>query len=258
MAELMDAYWRAPAIARTFSTAILASSIGIYMGVLPGQWFWFHHSRLLTIPPEIWRPVTAFFLTDPGLGIIMDTYFVFQYLSQLENGHPKFTRKEDLLWYLMFVGIVIIILCDTLLGVGWFLRPLILALCYTATQDQRGVKAGFFLFTVPAQLIPYCMLLVTLLMQGPYAFQVQLTGLVAAHLYDFLTRIYPEFGGGPNLIPTPGFLSRLVSTPRVFQRDYGTAIRNNAGASSGRSTGVAGSGPLPDSWKTRGRGHRLG
>lgn len=39
----------------------------------------------------------------------MDTYFVFQYLSQLETAHPKFNRKEDLLWYLVFCSSVILV-----------------------------------------------------------------------------------------------------------------------------------------------------
>lgn len=150
-------------------------------------------------------------------------------------------------------------LAQYFLGQVFFLPALILAMAYTATQDARGQKAGFFFFTVPAQLIPICMMGATMLMAGPDAMMLQLTGLVAAHLHDFLTRIYPEFGGGRNLIPTPGFLTRLVTTPRVLQRDYGTGFRGGAqGSTSASTTGAQGSGPLPDSWRTRGAGHRLG
>lgn len=143
------------------------------------------------------------------------------------------------------------------LGDVFFLPALILAMAYTATQDQRGQKAGFFFFTVPAQLIPLCMMGATLLMASPTQMLLQLTGLVAAHLHDFLTRIYPEFGGGRNFIPTPAFFARFVTTPRVLQREYGTGIRPSQGTT-GSSTGAQGSGPLPDSWRTRGTGHRLG
>ncbi|KAK7749435.1 hypothetical protein SLS53_000007 [Cytospora paraplurivora] len=218
MAEIMDAYWRAPAIARTFATAVLATSIGCHLAIIPFSWFYFHYLQIFKLPPEIWRFATSFFITGPGLGIIMDTYFVFQYLSQLETTHPKFTRKEDLLWYLVFVGSVIIVLAQYFLGSAFFLPALILAICYTATQDARGQQAGFFFFTVPAQLVPLCMLVATLLMAGLPAMLLQLTGLVAAHLHDFLTRLYPEFAGGSNWIPTPSFFSRFVETPRFMQR----------------------------------------
>jgi Derlin-2/3 len=77
-------------------------------------------------------------------------------------------------------------------------------------------------------------------------------------LHDFLTRLWPEFGGGSSLLPTPAFLSRIVETPRVFQRDYGTGIRATGPPTSGSSTGASTGSVLPDSWKTRGSGHRLG
>lgn len=79
------------------------------MGIMPYGWIYFHYLELFRLPPQIWRPVTSFLLTGPQLGIVMDTYFVFQYASQLETTHPKFGRKEDFLWYLVFCGAVIIV-----------------------------------------------------------------------------------------------------------------------------------------------------
>ena len=101
------------------------------------------------------------------------------------------------------------------------------------------------------------MLLMTLVMAGPGAAKIQATGLVAAHLYDFLTRLYPTFGGGANLIPTPAFVKRMWQTtvPAVDNRAYGTAFTPaQRSAASGSSAG----GVLPESWRDRGSGHRLG
>jgi Derlin-2/3 len=131
-----------------------------------------------------------------------------------------------------------------------------MALAYTSSQDQRGVKTNFIFFTVPAQTIPYCMLAMSLLM-NPTAIPLQITGIVSAHAHDFLTRLWPQFGGGWNILSTPSFVSYLVQTPRVLQRDYGTAIRQPT-AASGSSTGASTGPVLPDSWKTRGTGQRLG
>ena len=144
-------------------------------------------------------------------------------------------------------------------GHGFYLQALFIALCYTVTQDQRGVKANFFFFQVPAQALPYCYILMSLLM-APFMVPLQLTGIASAHMYDFLTRIYPQFGGGPNLLRTPAFVSWLVETPRIWQRSYGTVIqpRSTSGSSSGASTGASTGSVLPDSWKSRGAGHRLG
>ncbi|RKU42439.1 hypothetical protein DL546_002403 [Coniochaeta pulveracea] len=256
--EILDAYWRIPPFTRTFVTATLVISIGIHFGFLPYVWFYYSTWRLFRLLPEIWRPFTSFCLTGPQIGIIFDTYWLYQYLVQLETANPRLPRKEDVLWYLLVVGSTIIALNQYFTGWSFFLHGLIIALCYTSVQDQRGQKANFFFFTVPAQAMPYCMLLSSLLM-NPAIIPLQLTGIVAAHLFDFLTRIYPEFSGGPNLLPAPAFLSYFVQTPRLIRRDYGTAIRPRTGAepSTGSTTGASGS-VLPESWKTRGAGHRLG
>jgi Derlin-2/3 len=140
-----------------------------------------------------------------------------------------------------------------------FTSALVLALAYTSTQDDRGQKATFFVVTVPAQWIPYLMLLMTFVTQGPGAAKIQATGLIAAHLHDFLTRLWPEFGGGRNLAPTPGFIRKMWQTTEATaaHRAYGTAFtpaQREATSVSGASAG----GVLPESWRSRGSGHRLG
>lgn len=141
-----------------------------------------------------------------------------------------------------------------------FTSALVLAFAYTSTQDDRGMKATFFVITIPAQWMPYAMLLMTFVMAGPGPAKVQATGLVAAHAHDFLTRLWPTFGGGRNLVPTPGFIKRAFQTTQgtTTSRGYGTAFAQpQRSAGSGAATGSSGS-VLPESWKSRGSGHRLG
>lgn len=90
--------------------------------------------------------------------------------------------------------------------------------------------------------------------------KIQLSGLLAAHLYDFLTRLWPEFRNGTSLIKTPQFVRRLFSpdVAGVAARDYGTAFTPAARQAQGSSTGASTGGVLPESWRSRGSGHRLG
>jgi Derlin-2/3 len=135
-----------------------------------------------------------------------------------------------------------------------FTSALVLALAYTACQDDRGMRSTFLVFQIPAPWIPYAMILMTLLMDGPGAAKIQGTGLIAAHLHDFLTRLWPTFGGGRNLVPTPNIIKRLFHVDGPLRRTYGTAFAPASSASaSGSSAGV-----LPESWRSRGSGHRLG
>ncbi|KAI1327814.1 Der1-like family protein [Xylariaceae sp. FL0255] len=251
MSDVTSLYFSTPPIARTVATVVFLTSVGVYTGMLSIYGFVFHYSMLLQFPPAIHRFVTSFLITSKDLGVLMDTYFLYTYLSQLEKGNPKFSRKEDLIWYLMFVGGIIIFTNQLLTGALMYLHALLIAICYTATQDQRGMQAHFYVVTVPAQLMPWCMLLMNLLFGGVSSLLLGLTGIFAAHLHDFLTRIYPQFGNGPNLIPTPWFLSWIMSTPRIRNTSFGTGFAPPSD-SSGRG------GPLPDSWRTKGPGRRLG
>ena len=106
------------------------------------------------------------------------------------------------------------------------------------------------------------MLLLTLVLGGVYPAMIHGSGLVAAHLHYFLTDIWPTYGGGTNILKTPAFMERLFATvmPQVLRRAYGTAFhpsnqpsRGTGAASTGTSSAV-----LPESWKSRGTGHRLG
>lgn len=82
-------------------------------------------------------------------------------------------------------------------------------------------------------------------------------GIVAAHFYDFLTRIYPTFGGGKNYLVTPAFVRRFfaASKPRGEARAFGTAYRatDQTQGSSGSWTSS-----FQSPWSRRGPGRRLG
>jgi Derlin-2/3 len=137
-----------------------------------------------------------------------------------------------------------------------FVSALIMAFMYTWSQDNQGQQAHFYVISIPAVWLPYAMLAVTFVASSPGAAYVQATGIVAAHMYNFLTRIYPENGGGQKWIFTPRWVWRLFAPDgqEVRNRSYGTAF---APPQQAKSTGSS-SGVLPESWKTRGTGHRLG
>jgi len=104
---------------------------------------------------------------------------------------------------------------------------------------------------MPAQYLPYAILLLTLILLSPTDALVQATGLVAAHLYDFLTGMYPKFGGpSRNLLPTPRFLDRIFGARLVTERPYGTAFQPAQRVPGEPAWGLE--------WGRFGKGHRLG
>lgn len=134
-----------------------------------------------------------------------------------------------------------------------------MAFAYTYAQDNRGKKMTFFIIQIPVEYLPWAMLVVTLVMQGWTAVLYEAMGIVGAHAYDFLTRIYPTFGGGRNYLVTPAFVRRYFAAiiPNAGSRPYGTAIRSTQ--PSGSSSGSRGwTSSIQNPWSGRGAGRRLG
>lgn len=148
---------------------------------------------------------------------------------------------------------------------GLYIHPLLVAMAYTVTQQQQGMKVHYIIISFPAPMMPYAMIAINLLGQGgPEKAWFDAQGLIAAHLFEFLTSVWPQVGGGTNWMPTPYFYPAIIrffaglgsGAARVTQRSYGS-MTTPAGRDSGSSSGVD-TGPLPDSWRTRGSGRRLG
>ncbi|KIW27436.1 hypothetical protein, variant [Cladophialophora immunda] len=144
------------------------------------------------------------------------------------------------------------------LGGHVFTQALLLALIYTFAQDNRGKKAHFIILQIPVELLPWAMLTLTLIMGGPQAALQQATGVFAAHLYDFLTRLYPTFQGGRNYIQTPAAIKRYFGADRsaFTHKAYGTSFRPGQSVPQQQSRGWTSG--FSNSWGGRGAGRRLG
>lgn len=159
------------------------------------------------------------------------------------------------------------VLNSLFLGGMVFCQALILALAYywTALEPSSG-KVSFFIATFPVKFLPLVMLAMTFVQAGTGAALVEATGLVAAHLYLFLTDIYPRFGGGRNFLETPNWVHALfagvgdnASGPRP-RAATGPSTRPVAPGTAGATT-ASGRGiftPANNQWTHRGQGHRLG
>ncbi|KAH0005266.1 hypothetical protein KCU78_g12960, partial [Aureobasidium melanogenum] len=128
-----------------------------------------------------------------------------------------------------------LLLTGFVFGGGLLLGPLLLALAYLHVQDAPDGMMTFFFFSIRRKYLPGCMLLVAFLMAGPQEALKQAFGLVAAHLYDFLTRIWPSYGRGTNPIRTPRIVQQWFAKPigASTTRSYGTAFQGRPAGSVG-------------------------
>ncbi|KAH7386786.1 Der1-like family-domain-containing protein [Phaeosphaeria sp. MPI-PUGE-AT-0046c] len=336
----MDVFWTLPPVSRTITALAVGVSAAGYGGLVSLSQFVFFKPYVFTTKtvPQLWRPLTAFFITKPKFAILLDPYFCYQYGSGLERESPRFTQPGDFFVYTAFCATVIVVsillllpslpeavpgieeeypctspssiihiiqrdLCGVVSAVGlplhslrglsiplggcgslhalirWlqkalaggflnsytFLPALTMSYAYTFAQDSPTRQVSFFILNFDAKYLPFALLFMSFIMDGPDSAMAQLTGLLAAHLYDFLTRIWPTFGGGKNYIITPDFVKRAfgAGVGSMQNRGFGHAVQGSgratgagagapAGAGSGRSTGTT------RNWGGVGPGRRLG
>lgn len=73
----MDVFWTLPPVSRTIAAAaVVVSALG-YARIINLYQFIYIPQFVFTVSalPQIWRIVTAFFITKAKLGIIFDPYF---------------------------------------------------------------------------------------------------------------------------------------------------------------------------------------
>ncbi|WPG98925.1 DER1-domain-containing protein [Acrodontium crateriforme] len=262
----MEFFWATPPVTRTLvATSVIMSALA-HFGTIDIMKTIFIPEYIFTyrMVPQVWRLATSFLLTGPSFGILMDPYFLYTYSLALEKSGSKFRTSSDYSVFIVFVWAIIMPLAGLWLGWPFLMSSFLMALAYTYAQEDPNRQVNYFIVTLSAKYIIYAQLIVTCIATGGYyhAF-VQATGIPAAHLYLFLTKYWPEYGGGTHWIFTPNFLRQYLDAPAGtgVNRGAGTAFpaRNAGGAQAGRGGGwtsafSAGGG----TWNQRGPGRRLG
>lgn len=136
---------------------------------------------------------------------------------------------------------------------------MILAFAYTYAQEFQSRMMTFYVIRFPVKYLPWAMLLLTLVSGGWPAVLSEGMGILAAHLYEFLTHLYPLFGGGRNYLSTPGFIRRYFTTRPSFAGSgpyYRADYRQQQPSQPSSSRGWTSS--LQNPWGGRGAGRRLG
>ncbi|KFY09226.1 hypothetical protein V491_08311 [Pseudogymnoascus sp. VKM F-3775] len=258
----VDMFFAAPPVTRTLTALTFVLSVAHYAGLVPGiaGWMFFHYSYLFKFPPQLWRIATCFMLTGERFGILMDPYYMYIYGKKCETGSSKFTKPGDFFCYLVFVSLALLGVNHAFFGNAYFLTAaLYTAFAYTATQDEGG-QTRIFILDIPTRALPLALCFMTFVSTGSLQpALVQATGILVAHLYDFLTRLYPRFGGGVNILTTPTFVRRWFEPKAVSvsHKSHGTSYQPAAPRAAASGSSAPG-GVLPESWKSRGSGHRLG
>lgn len=195
-------------ITRTLVVSTIVCTIGSGFGLLPSSMFGLVWPKIIG-SFHFWRPVTSFFhLGGLGFPFLINTYFLYHYSTQLENGF-FLNRTANYCWFLFLV------VCATL--VASFVVPiyaacpaLLMAIMHVWGRHSPTLTVKLYGFiAIPAKYLSLAMLALDLVLTGGFD-TTAVVGLVAGHAYYFFDSVYPTMPSGKVIISTPQGFADLV------------------------------------------------
>ncbi|XP_057765218.1 derlin-1 isoform X2 [Salvia miltiorrhiza] len=238
MSSPAEFYQSLPPITKAYGTACLVVTVVCQIGLLsPADIAYFS-----ILDWQVWRLITNFFFLGKfsinfGIRLLM----IARYGVQLENG-PFQRRTADFLWMMLFGALSLLVLSIIPIFSSPFLGiSLVFMLLYLWSREFPNANINLYgLVTLKAFYLPWAMLCLDVIFGSPIV--PDLLGIIAGHLYYFLTVLHP-LAGGKNILKTPAFIHKQVMKWRI-----GAPPPSSVAQQQDRATGVA----------FRGRSYRLG
>ncbi|XP_010541005.1 PREDICTED: derlin-1 [Tarenaya hassleriana] len=252
MSSPAEYYNSLPPITKAYGTLCVLATTAYQLGLL-------NHVHLALIPElaikqfQVWRLITNFFFLGGfsinfGIRLLM----IARYGVQLEKG-PFERRTADFLWMMIFGSLTLLVLSfipffwSPFLGVS-----LVFMLLYLWSREFPNANINIYgLVSLKAFYLPWAMLALDVIFGSKI--MPDLIGIIAGHLYYFLTVLHP-LATGKNYLKTPKWVHNLVAKWRIGA----PGIARGGGGGSGGGAPSRGSAP-PESSNAafRGRSYRL-
>ncbi|KAJ4832758.1 ER-associated protein degradation protein [Turnera subulata] len=251
MSSPAEYYNSLPPISKAYGTLCLAFTAAVQLGLLDLGYIALIYPLAFS-RFQVWRLITNFFFLGKfsinfGIRLLM----IARYGVQLENG-PFERRTADFLWMMIFGAFTMLVLGAIPIFHTYFMGiSLVFMLLYVWSREYPNAQINIYgLVTLKAFYFPWAMLALDVIFGSPI--MPDLLGIIAGHLYYFLTVLHP-LATGKTLLKTPRWLHNVVARWRIgapARAPAPTSNRGQAGQTAGvadRSTGVA----------FRGRSYRL-
>jgi Derlin-2/3 len=157
---------------------------------------------------QIWRLITnLFFLGGFSINFGIRLLMIARYGVQLEKG-PFERRTADFLWMMIFGSFTLLVLSV----IPFFWTPflgvsLVFMLLYLWSREFPNANISLYgLVTLKAFYLPWAMLALDVIFGSPI--MPDLLGIIAGHLYYFLTVLHP-LATGKNYLKTPKWVYPL-------------------------------------------------
>lgn len=185
---------------------------------------------------QVWRLITTFFfLGNFSINFGIRLLMIARYGVQLEKG-PFDRRTADFLWMMIFGAFSLLALAAIpIFRVPFLGISLVFMLVYVWSREFPNAQISIYgLVTLKAFYLPWAMLALDVIFGS--GIMPDLLGIIAGHLYYFLTVLHP-LAGGKNILKTPAWVQKIVARWRIGAQPVTRSQpeRTTGGAFSGRS-----------------------
>lgn len=213
MSSPAEYYNSLPPVTKAYGTLCFLTTTLCQLGILHPYHIALHYPWVFK-NFQIWRLFTCFFFLGGfsinfGIRLLM----IARYGVQLENG-PFDKRTADFLWMMIFGALTLLVLSafppfsSPYLGIS-----LVFMLVYVWSREFPNAQINLYgLVTLKAFYLPWAMLALDVIFGSPL--MADLMGIIAGHLYYFLTVLHP-LSGGRNILKTPIWVHKLVARYKI-------------------------------------------
>ncbi|XP_030448656.2 derlin-1 [Syzygium oleosum] len=215
MSSPAEFYNSLPPISKAFGTICVATTVAFHLGLFNP-----YYAALMYEPVfkqfQVWRLFTNFFFLGKfsvnfGIRLLM----IARYGVQLEKG-PFERRTADFLWMMIFGAFSLLVLAAIpILWTPFLGVSLVFMLLYVWSREFPNAQVNIYgLVALKAFYLPWAMLALDVIFGSPML--PDLLGILAGHLYYFLTVLHP-LAGGKDMLRTPRWVHKLVTRLRLGQ-----------------------------------------
>lgn len=239
MSTPAEYFWSLPPVSKTFGVACFMTTAAYYMNLYDAESIALFYG-LVFKRLQVWRLITNFFFLGPfSFPFAVRLIMIAKYGVSLERG-PFDKRTADFVWMLIFGALSLLVMA----AVPYLWSPfmgisLVFMIVYVWSREFPNARINIYgLVSLKGFYLPWAMLALDLIFGNPL--KPDILGMVAGHLYYFLTVLHP-LAGGKFKFNTPLLVHKIVAY-------WGEGTQINAPVQSNPSAGII----------FKGRSNRLG
>ncbi|KAJ4708130.1 Derlin [Melia azedarach] len=209
MSSPAEFYNSLPPITKAYGTICVLATAALHLGLYSPMTIALFYEPVFS-HFQVWRLVTTFFFLGKfsinfGIHLLM----IARYGVQLEKG-PFGRRTADFLWMMIFGAVSLLALSAIpMLWTPFLGVSLVFMLLYLWSREYPNAQISIYgLVTLKAFYLPWAMLALDVVFGSPLL--PDFLGIIAGHLYYFLTVLHP-LAGGRNILTTPTWVHKLVA-----------------------------------------------